>query len=175
MGCDPGRHPKGVRPQNHFNPRTPCGVRRQRRERDHVQSPISIHAPRVGCDARSAAISGNTSSFQSTHPVWDATINGSALVASYSLFQSTHPVWGATAGCTGLPGLEMYFNPRTPCGVRLDSCHIRGKNSRISIHAPRVGCDYKVEDFAATAIISIHAPRVGCDGHSLWRRRLRRL
>ena len=33
----------------------------------------------------------------------------------------------------------------------------------ISIHAPRVGCDYILLLFGAEHLISIHAPRVGCD------------
>ena len=101
-----------------------------------------------------------------------------------------------------------YFNPRTPCGVRLDnivnllakaefqSTHpVRGATliikrhkfgQRISIHAPRAGCDsiYLADGVlictfqsthpvrgathpcilvTVTRWISIHAPRAGCD------------
>ena len=34
---------------------------------------------------------------------------------------------------------------------------------KISIHAPRVGCDYDIFNLSTKLKISIHAPRVGCD------------
>ena len=106
-------------------------------------------------------------------------------------FQSTHPVWGATSRCSlGCPAQSGYFNPRTPCGVRPSTsvirsgsrdfnprtpCGVRPEDLRaisfrvkISIHAPRVGCDESTAYRAGlTTEISIHAPRVGCDGYCL--------
>ena len=35
---------------------------------------ISIHAPRVGCDSDALGITPETLIFQSTHPVWGATV-----------------------------------------------------------------------------------------------------
>ena len=56
-------------------------------------------------------------------------------------FQSTHPGWGATKFCYEI-----------------------SKITYISIHAPRVGCDYNIFFCLCQGIyISIHAPRVGCD------------
>ena len=55
-----------------FNPRIPYGMRRLRY-----------------CDAIALW------EFQSTHPVWDATSAGKAILSGL-LFQSTHPVWDAT-------------------------------------------------------------------------------
>ena len=57
------------------------------------------------------------------------------------------------------------FNPRTPGGVRR---RLTGKwvaANAISIHAPRVGCDYTktTKQHSIVPPISIHAPRVGCD------------
>ena len=55
--------------------------------------------------------------FQFTHPVWGATVGGYGVCEVFA-FQFTHPVWGAT--------------------------HRRSKIVRyvkVSIHAPRVGCD----------------------------------
>ena len=40
-----------------------------------------------------------------------------------------------------MPLLILYFNPRTPCGVRLTFSDLRNDNYTISIHAPRAGCD----------------------------------
>ena len=103
---------------HNFNPRSPCGER---------QLPV--------IEERLRAI------FQSTLPVWGATVHalsdgaeigisihaprvGSDPVmrSSFSMiwrFQSTLPVWGAT--CFPLSINDFYgadFNPRSPCGER---------------------------------------------------------
>ena len=56
---------------------------------------ISIHAPRVGSDVPSAVAAVFTLSFQSTLPVWGATVVRSEH-SGLATFQSTLPVWGAT-------------------------------------------------------------------------------
>ena len=58
---------------------------------------------------------------------------------------------------------RSYFNPRTPGGVRLSISFLVLGLSKISIHAPRVGCDFNKLYYGQTWEISIHAPRVGCD------------
>ena len=172
----------------HFNPRTPCGVRPPCAYPARPCSDISIHAPRVGCDlillqSSEPPVDFNPRTpcgvrrlplvavkvgfeFQSTHPVWGATGITVVEIPQDMRFQSTHPVWGATPAHSFCP-----------------------KHSRISIHAPRVGCDTSraamswtatnfnprtpcgvrptVAPAAKTATaISIHAPRVGCDGQA---------
>ena len=109
-----------------------------------------------------------------------------AACTSPVTFQSTHPARGATTDHRTGGGRTVYFNPRTPRGVRL--MEIDGILVRldISIHAPREGCDankmgtsMQMIQFQSThpargatrlAIISppqnnisIHAPREGCD------------
>ena len=79
-----------------FNPRTPCGVRRGGCPVLCNSAHISIHAPRVGCDS-----------------------------------------WGRA-----FPVRRPDFNPRTPCGVRRHCDRPAALKEVISIHAPRVGCDY---------------------------------
>ena len=124
---------------------------------------ISIHAPRVGCDC---------------------TLSWIRMGASR--FQSTHPVWGATLVSTPWRTLPLYFNPRTPCGVRhrkkpqlthlleFQSTHpVWGATSPAvgdqiffvfqSTH-PVWGATTWVSDITDKMVISIHAPRVGCDG-----------
>ena len=81
--------------------------------------------------------------FQSTHPVWDATIDANTDAADALQFQSTHPVWDATTIQT--EGMT---------------------NARISIHASRMGCDADFVDDVSFRHISIHASRMGCDGVS---------
>ena len=102
-----------------FNPRTPCGVRLVKPLAIPEATLISIHAPRVGCDAQQKMRMSSFRRFQSTHPVWGATIRSIITLfwlfnfnprtpcgvrhsfefpgISVSLFQSTHPVWGATS------------------------------------------------------------------------------
>ena len=94
-GCDASvlrRRAKGL----NFNPRTPCGVRPVYIFAEHYVNKISIHAPLAGCDL-----------------IED--IHFPSL-----LFISIH---APLAGCDGLrPDLraaKLHFNPRTPCGVRL--------------------------------------------------------
>ena len=99
-----------------FNPRIPYGMRRLRY-----------------CDAIALW------EFQSTHPVWDATSAGKAILSGL-LFQSTHPVWDATTIQT--EGMT---------------------NARISIHASRMGCDRMLIRKITQQGISIHASRMGCD------------
>ena len=82
--------------------------------------------------------------------------------------------------------LHLNFNPRTPYGMRLESCNRMNSLMVISIHAPLTGCDnkntpiiYFLFIFQSTHplrdatyvyhicyngyIISIHAPLTGCD------------
>ena len=122
------RTPCGVRPQHlrcrrryrdYFNPRTPCGVRR-RVYRLLEPGRINFN-PRTPCGVR-----------RLTPPTLERA----------TLFQSTHPVWGATVGVLADALNWADFNPRTPCGVR-PACAttLVVPATNISIHAPRVGCD----------------------------------
>ena len=93
---------------------------------------------------------------------------------------------GATRLLALFKASEEYFNPRTPCGVRLASAAETVVGAYISIHAPHAGCDLlRVRGvcpcglFQSThpmrgatknewikfpePIISIHAPHAGCD------------
>ena len=105
-----------------FNPRTPCGVRRARPPREIISLGISIHAPRVGCDADAnedppeRVISIHAPRVGCDHK----TLSGRP---THRLFQSTHPVWGATPWKVHRMYKVLHFNPRTPCGVRRsDGC-----------------------------------------------------
>ena len=98
MGCDLNAFRDCSRHYN-FNPRIPYGMR-------------LIPAIRSSCFV----------TFQSTHPVWDATSCSTASARCGARFQSTHPVWDAT---------------------QLESGH--RNELRISIHASRMGCDQTVE------------------------------
>ena len=194
-----------------FNPRAPCGARHQsgyelfehkdisihapRVGRDGMPreksllSFISIHAPRVGRDETRARFDSFSESFQSTRPVWGATVLQLCPCMISASFQSTRPVWGATCCSNRDCPIEPNFNPRAPCGARLYRFRRGHRQLPISIHAPRVGRDKKIWEYPQaeryfnprapcgarpsgsgweTAVfeISIHAPRVGRDAES---------
>ena len=98
------RTPCGVRPQSesigrrrleNFNPRTPCGVRRLLRRHRLRKLPISIHAPRAGCDILTPR---KKTLFMHFNPRTPCGVRQKCIVI-YQLsrkFQSTHPVRGAT-------------------------------------------------------------------------------
>ena len=147
----------------HFNPRTPCGVRRVSRLLRKHFAQISIHAPRAGCDMQA-----------------DDAIKARCIISIHA----------PRAGCDYRlmrPSQDArHFNPRTPCGVRLRRETLKGGPHHISIHAPRAGCDTTRQTKKEGAEyfnprtpcgvrlrrelrcssqwrISIHAPRAGCD------------
>ena len=61
--------------QPHFNPRSPCGERLGQEAVAVEIDGISIHAPRVGSDVSDAEQAVEDAQFQSTLPVWGATMH----------------------------------------------------------------------------------------------------
>ena len=140
-GCDRSISSHRLSILINFNPRTPCGVRRQcnsdRRKSQQFQSthplrgatrpkipiapPISNFNPRTPCGVRPMARRRRqqTPKFQSTHPLRGATRTRQPRSQTRTKFQSTHPLRGAT--------ME---HGRAESGELL-----------ISIHAPLAGCD----------------------------------
>ena len=138
-GCD--AHFLGDAPfGSHFNPRTPCGVRRiwclRRRRRKHFnpRTPcgvrrdnlsglrfviISIHAPLAGCDGRRGGSGGLILVFQSTHPLRGATTRLPNQYREDSVISIHAPLAGCDAALSVCARDVLDFNPRTPCGVRL--------------------------------------------------------
>ena len=102
----------------YFNPRAPCGARHPKTLYSLPPFDISIHAPRVGRD--------------STSYLYYTILYG---------FQSTRPVWGATMVKALEADDKEYFNPRAPCGARQAPLIAACLSVIISIHAPRVGRD----------------------------------
>ena len=112
-----------------FNSRTPGGVRQARAQVLMTTFlPVSIHAPREGCDNALTAESVN-------------------LVE----FQFTHPGRGATRRCLYYSIRRGCFNSRTPGGVRPQQGKDINYEAKVSIHAPREGCD-------SPAVVRAHTP-----------------
>ena len=79
-------------------------------------------------------------SFQSTRPVWGAT--SITCLSCLSLCVSIHaPRVGRDGQRTAMRNSWSRFNPRAPCGARLDVLLFGGFLFVVSIHAPRVGRD----------------------------------
>ena len=121
-----------------FNPRIPYGMRRDRQGRFRGDLGISIHASRMGCDLM-IAYHAFRQSFQSTHPVWDATHAASS--EKHGVQISIH---ASRMGCDMCFRVGLHhpadFNPRIPYGMRPDQARL-DSSARISIHASRMGCD----------------------------------
>ena len=128
----------------YFNPRAPCGARQHFSL--HHRSDGLYFNPRAPCGARRHWRTNTfpRSIFQSTRPVWGATMRPREQKRVMAI--SIHaprvgrdtPFWRS---CQHF----LNFNPRAPCGARLDSYSGRFCRSVISIHAPRVGRDVAVE------------------------------
>ena len=61
----------------------------------------------------------------------------------------------------------MYFNPRTPRGVRRERSMKEIKQAVFQSTHPAWGATVEAKADLKKAAISIHAPRVGCDSRRL--------
>ena len=116
VGSDTRTPVRWTRPEN-FNPRSPCGER-----------PLSRQLGDCCCE------------FQSTLPVWGATI-GQRLPCPDATISIHAPRVGSDPVPTMRPTVITNFNPRSPCGERHRSTWRENPSPSISIHAPRVGSD----------------------------------
>ena len=133
------RHMLREKAPRNFNPRAPCGARPPRGATSRRLADISIHAPRVGRDNGRLNPSKGMKRFQSTRPVWGATI-ASRIVSRSPVFQSTRPVWGATWRTEAWAGTLVFQSTRPVWGAT--RIYINAEEMiEISIHAPRVGRD----------------------------------
>ena len=104
--------------KRNFYPRTPGGVRLFVPDFGlPVLGPISIHAPRAGCDHH----------------------RGRGPAVAVHFYPRTPG--GVRLRVVGRKPGRVYFYPRTPGGVRPKVCCASFANRLISIHAPRAGCD----------------------------------
>ena len=84
------------------------------------------------------------------------------------IFQSTRPMRGATCGLLRrYVGAVRYFNPRAPCGARLNQNNVRNFAAYFN---PRAPCGARLVDAVNRrngGAISIHAPHAGRDRHNI--------
>ncbi len=169
-----------------FNPRSPCGERPAYFPSLRICLKVSIHAPRVGSDITNSKTKSKTHTvsihaprvgsdamlyfgcsflykFQSTLPVWGATVRLFHITAELRVSIHAPRVGSDDAPCS-IAAEGIRFNPRSPCGERPSGREPHLSNVPVSIHAPRVGSDSNGEYPNFTVWVSIHAPRVGSDG-----------
>ena len=116
MGCDAAM--PGIIPScRNFNPRIPYGMRHVLHHVVGGGIGISIHASRMGCDFFYLQTARIAAQFQSTHPVWDATV---ALVIAVA--QARISIHASRMGCDDRRNTMSLttddFNPRIPYGMR---------------------------------------------------------
>ncbi len=107
-----------LRLDRNFNPRSPCGERPAGGGAAAHKESISIHAPRVGSDVNwdnGQRIANRN--FNPRSPCGERQAILTSLRAMV-IFQSTLPVWGATIFRLFLTIMWLHFNPRSPCGER---------------------------------------------------------
>ena len=137
------RTPGGVRlesntpgaDQTNFNPRTPGGVRRGDGGRRSMKKPISIHAPLAGCDSP-GAFHAQPNNISIHAPLAGCDAGKQTMYGSWLTFQSTHPWRGATGLGSAFRPHNPYFNPRTPGGVRQSIFQIYANGSKFQSTHP---------------------------------------
>ena len=95
--------------------------------------------------------------------MWGATPEHPANGQTIFPFQSTLPVWGATFNEQGLSDLIKDFNPRSPCGERLEYPAFMQWVEQFQSTLPVWGATARLWPRVEKRPISIHAPRVGSD------------
>ena len=126
---------------------------------------VSIHAPRVGRDRAFESL--DDVDVVSIHaPRVGRDPFASVIVMDVSRFQSTRPVWGATLKRSCVMSRMCSFNPRAPCGARPlateTTVHVIGFQST----RPVWGATAHNWPASSHFDVSIHAPRVGRDSFS---------
>ena len=123
----------------YFNPRPPCGERRKYRLILPHQSGFQSTPPMRGatappCKKKRLAL------FQSTPPMRGATLY--SFSSTITRIISIHAPHAGSDLLTKISSAGMlYFNPRPPCGERLQGTYTFSQPMRISIHAPHAGSD----------------------------------
>ena len=151
-----------VRASGYFNPRSPCGER-----------PLA------------AELLAKEGIFQSTLPVWGATVapgafsdtlgisihaprvgsdeRGECMPSPENIISIHAPRVGSDGWPASPPHQRAHFNPRSPCGERRRRAKAEVSPLTFQSTLPVWGATGYQEAWADYRYISIHAPRVGSD------------
>ncbi len=121
---------------------------------------VSIHAPRMGSDRVGAAWAFPRGCFNPRPPHGERH-QMSDLFCPVCSF-NPRPPHGERPTAKSKRGKAKCFNPRPPHGERRHGVKFWGGGG-VSIHAPRMGSDYKTPAPTWSTPVSIHAPRMGSD------------
>ena len=147
-------------------------------------SQVSIHALLAECDCLPPHLRSVKSLFQSTHSLRSATAGKPVRAANSEV--SIHALLAECDSKSMKPiKSSSCFNPRTPCGVRLNNFHLSFRGVRfqsthslrsatrqhgqpqkmdlVSIHALLAECDVRIERRIGPSRVSIHALLAECD------------
>ena len=129
---------------------------------------ISTHAPLAGRDVLVVSIGIKVFKFQPTRPLRGATESVPALATSDFLISTHAPLAGRDRGkgCTLLDSEN--FNPRAPCGARLQ---LKPQLFDFLDFNPRAPCGarrFSNDGFTIKICISTHAPLAGRDSKSIY-------
>ena len=151
-----------TRSPGNFNPRSPCGERREDVDNCPTNTKISIHAPRAGSDPAIGRPQRREESFQSTLPV-----RGATHLHSHDAVRQPISIHAPRAGsdvilcCSRLVSTD--FNPRSPCGERQSGRFCIETTGRFQSTLPVRGATKCCVILVVALQISIHAPRAGSD------------
>ena len=145
---------------------------------------ISIHASRMGCDTPAGAFGWGMTSFQSTHPVWDATAEsvtcqgchrisihasrmGCDMIRRATVGLGLISIHASRMGCDGTQAAvrvqPRHFNPRIPYGMRPNGDPQAGDILLFQSTHPVWDATKSDQALDQYPSISIHASRMGCD------------
>ena len=140
---------------------------------------ISIHAPLAGCDGYPASAPSRFPNFNPRTPCGVRRLVAAIVVVvvnfnprkqgcNQGLRISIHaPLAGCDSFSAVITPARLYFNPRTPCGVRRRARAIGTGLLPFQSTHPLRGATIAEDIIAHSNIISIHAPLAGCDGDGL--------
>ena len=151
--------PRLRRQSSDFNPRTPCGVRREPGVYGWSEYTISIHAPHAGCDMAKNKAANKPAQFQSTHP--RGVRLAYCVTKEKEINFNPRPREGCDERTTRSRLSPPDFNPRTREGCDMPMTLRASRCCTFQSTHPR-GVRHKVtrEPFLAL-MISIHAPARG--------------
>ena len=152
-------------PLEDFNPRPPCGGRRQHCPHRFQRHRISIHAPRAGGDRFHRGPCRGRCYFN-PRPPCGGRLHPRNTKPMPRHFNPRPPCGGRPSGASVRPATSD-FNPRPPCGGRPNATAQESIIETFQSTPPVRGATPFWTSRPRRTMISIHAPRAGGDSMGL--------